>query len=200
MSRFAKGWCLMSAAFVIFLWPAAAEAHLMSSGMGPFYDGAEHLLSSLDDLLGIIALALLAGQNNKQHGRYILFALPASWIVGGFAGLMRSTEWQQPVVSSLSIVVVGAMLATRSQWTALTFAGTASLFGLLHGYLNGSSMGTTSRGWIGLMGIALTVFVSVAFLSSFSLLLKAAWTQIAVRVAGSWIVAIGLLMTGWALR
>jgi hypothetical protein len=30
--------------------------------------------------------------------------------------------------------------------------------------------------------------------------LRAPWTRIAVRVAGSWIAAIGLLLAGWALR
>jgi hypothetical protein len=30
--------------------------------------------------------------------------------------------------------------------------------------------------------------------------LVAAWARIAVRVAGSWIAAIGLLMLGWNLR
>jgi urease accessory protein len=30
--------------------------------------------------------------------------------------------------------------------------------------------------------------------------LRAAWARVAVRVAGSWIAAIGFLMLGWALR
>jgi len=30
--------------------------------------------------------------------------------------------------------------------------------------------------------------------------LRPAWSRIAVRVAGSWLAAIGLLMIGWSLR
>jgi hypothetical protein len=30
--------------------------------------------------------------------------------------------------------------------------------------------------------------------------LKAKWTRIAVRVAGSWIAAMGILLLGWAVK
>ena len=53
---------------VILVRPEAAKAHLVSTGLGPFYDGVTHLLVSPDDLLGVIALSLLAGLNSKGHG------------------------------------------------------------------------------------------------------------------------------------
>jgi urease accessory protein len=51
-----------------------------------------------------------------------------------------------------------------------------------------------------LCGIAAAVFVVVALVAAFVCRLRAPWTRIAVRVAGSWIAAIGLLLAGWALR
>ena len=42
--------------------------------------------------------------------------------------------------------------------------------------------------------------MSVVLLSAFVVTLKADWMRIAVRVAGSWIAAVGLLMLGWAYR
>ena len=44
------------------------------------------------------------------------------------------------------------------------------------------------------------VFVVVAIGASEVISLRAAWTRIAVRVAGSWIAATGLLLFGWSLR
>jgi len=44
------------------------------------------------------------------------------------------------------------------------------------------------------------VFVLVALASAFVVSLRAAWARMAVRVAGSWVAAIGLLMLGWSLR
>jgi hypothetical protein len=44
------------------------------------------------------------------------------------------------------------------------------------------------------------LFIVVTLVSAFVVSLKQQWARIAVRVAGSWIVATGLLMIGWAMR
>ena len=44
------------------------------------------------------------------------------------------------------------------------------------------------------------VFTLVALAASFVVPLRAAWARVAVRVAGSWIAAIGLLLIGWGVR
>ena len=51
-----------------------------------------------------------------------------------------------------------------------------------------------------LLGLASVVFVLVALAAAVSASLRAQWARIAVRVAGSWIAASGLLMLGWAVR
>lgn len=42
--------------------------------------------------------------------------------------------------------------------------------------------------------------VIVALVSAFIVSLKQSWTRIVVRVAGSWVAAIGMLMFGWILH
>jgi hypothetical protein len=44
------------------------------------------------------------------------------------------------------------------------------------------------------------LFVVVALAAAMVVAIRAPWGRIAVRVAGSWIVAIGLLLLGWTLR
>jgi hypothetical protein len=44
------------------------------------------------------------------------------------------------------------------------------------------------------------VFVLIVFAAAFVVQLRVQWARIAVRVAGSWIAASGLLMLGWSLR
>jgi hypothetical protein len=44
------------------------------------------------------------------------------------------------------------------------------------------------------------LFVLVALVSAFVVSLKPPWTRIVVRVAGSWVAAMGLLMVGWFFR
>ena len=68
-----------------------AEAHLNTTGMGPFYDGLMHFLMSPEDIVPVLALALLAGLRGASHGRRALFTLPVAWLLGALAGLSAVT-------------------------------------------------------------------------------------------------------------
>ncbi len=46
----------------------------------------------------------------------------------------------------------------------------------------------------------MSLFVVVALATALVVSLTRPWTRIVVRVAGSWIVATGLLLMGWWLR
>ena len=74
------------------------------------------------------------------------------------------------------------------------------MFGFFHGYLNGTGINRFDDGAYVLAGLAATVFVVVAVFASLVIPLRRPWARIAVRVAGSWIAASGLLLLGWALR
>ena len=65
-----------------------AEAHLVTTGLGPAYDGILHFLTFPEDLVPVSMLALLAGQCGRQTARRILFVLPLAWLVGGLAGMV----------------------------------------------------------------------------------------------------------------
>jgi hypothetical protein len=45
-----------------------------------------------------------------------------------------------------------------------------------------------------------TLFVIIALVSALIVSLKKPWTRIVVRVAGSWVAAIGMLMVDWLLH
>jgi hypothetical protein len=66
--------------------------------------------------------------------------------------------------------------------------------------LNGTSIASDESARLGVAGITASVFVVVALVSAAVVSLPAAWMRIAVRVIGSWIAAIGLLLLGWSLR
>jgi hydrogenase/urease accessory protein HupE len=72
--------------------------------------------------------------------------------------------------------------------------------GLFHGYLNGAAMSQAKLGALGLAGIVSTLFVVTALAAAAVVAVRVPWGRIAVRVAGSWIAAIGLLLLGWTLR
>jgi urease accessory protein len=76
----------------------------------------------------------------------------------------------------------------------------AAVIGLYHGYLNGTGMGQPGAAAVALLGLTGAVFALVALVAAFVVELRAGWARIAVRVAGSWIAASGLLLLGWAAR
>jgi urease accessory protein len=179
----------------------SAHAHLMNTGFGPFYDGLTHLFVTPEDLLPVIALALLAGLRGPRFGRAVLFALPAAWLVGSAAGLLLAPRVTLPVAETIVTIALGALLAADCPLPLAAVGGLAILLGLLHGSLNGSELPkTNASAQISAAGVAAALFVVVSLLAGQAASVRVPWTRVAVRVAGSWIVAIGLLMLGWAMR
>jgi urease accessory protein len=187
-------------ALAVVSFPAVAQAHLVTTGLGPVYDGIGHLFLSPEDWLAVLALALLAGLSGPSFGRRVLFALPLAWIAGGIVGLGRSSELSLPVATTLTLLVVGALVAVGRKLPMGIVVGLTILVGGLHGYLNGTAMSGARLGLLGLIGVAGALFVLVALVAAFVVSLRAPWTRIAVRVAGSWIVAISMLILGWTFR
>ncbi len=180
--------------------PGQVEAHLNSTGMGSIYDGLAHFLTSLEDLVPALALALLAGLRGPSHGRRALFVLPVAWLLGGFLGLAVAAASGSAVVSSMWFLLLGGLLAADAKLSLGVLTILVTLFGLHHGYLNGIGLGTSAASVVALVGLAFAVFTLVALAAASVVQLRAEWARIAVRVVGSWIAACGILMFGWAIR
>jgi hydrogenase/urease accessory protein HupE len=168
--------------------------------MGPIYDGLVHFATSLEDVIPVLALALLAGLRGATYGRRALFVLPAAWVVAGFFSLTASATSGSPVASSLWFLMLGGLVAADAKLSLAVATALVVLLGLHHGYLNGAGVGVSEAAVVALLGIASAVFVLVALAASLVVRLRADWARIAVRVAGSWIAASGILMLGWAMR
>ncbi len=178
--------------------PVRISAHLVSTGLGPLFDGMGHVVVTPEDLLPVLALALLAGLGGKAYGRRVLFVLPGAWLAGGLVGL--AVGWSAPLaVTGLSFLILGGLVAADRPVSEKVGVGLAVALGVLHGHMNGVEMGAAGIGVAGLLGAVATLFVLVSLVMGFVVSLRRPWTRIAVRVAGSWIVAVGLLYLGWTL-
>jgi len=195
---------ILSAILALWLCPALAEAHLVTTGLGPVYDGIDHFFLSPADEIPALALALLAGLRGTAAGRRALAVLPVAWLAGGWAGL-ATRGWSAPpeeMVGALSLLLLGVLVASDIALPAAVVAGLAGLLGLAHGFLDGvgflqAGMG---KGMLEITGIAVTLFVLVALGAAAAVVAKPMWARTAVRVLGSWIAASGLLWTGWVLH
>jgi urease accessory protein len=181
------------------LLPVAANAHLVTTGFGPFYDGVSHFLLTPEDALPALALALLAGLRGAHAGRIVLFALPGAWLACGLVGLAHPTTLSTGTLTTVSFLALGGLLAADARLRPGWVVAIALVVGALHGYLDGSAMAAANLGIPGLLGIVVALFVLVALAAALVVALRAPWALIAVRVAGSWIAAVGILLLGWSL-
>jgi urease accessory protein len=177
-----------------------AQAHLMNSGFGPFYDGLAHPLISPEDLLPAVAMTLLAGLGGARQGRFVLATLPPAWLAGmaaGWAiGLPAAPSWLNAAVT----VLLGALVASDLRLRLGVVIGSAAALGALHGYDNGHELAAATGGLVAIAGIACSLFAIVSLLAGQTAVLRAQWARLAVRISGSWIAAVGLLMLGWSVR
>jgi hydrogenase/urease accessory protein HupE len=184
--------------FALVCLPSRAAAHLVTTGLGPVYDGIGHLLLTPEDLVPVLALSMFAGLRGATAGRRTLLFLPLAWLTGGLCGLLFEIQTPFPI-PALSFLFLGALVAADRRMPAHGVAALSIALGIAHGFLNGTALQQGPEA-LGLIGIMATLFTLVALVSALVVSLERPWTRIVVRVLGSWIVASGILMLGWALR
>jgi len=183
--------------FVIGL-PARAGAHLVTSGLGPVYDGMEHMLLSPDQWIMVAGLGLLAGLNGAAAGRAALFSFPCAWFAGGGTGHLIHLPLPL-LIPGVALLVVGGLVAADLKAGRKIVVAVAVVLGFLQGYLNGVPPGAVDGAPLALLGASVVAFVILALGAGLAVNVEG-WRRIVVRVAGSWMAAIGILLLGWTIR
>lgn len=162
----------------------------------------EHNGISLGALLAVAALGLLAGARGREVLRMAAPVFGVCWLVGGLAG-----SWGLPVAMSVmsaniatagTLMLLGVMVAMDRTLPRRVFAVIGGLTGLVHGAVNAREI--VHPGMVQVLCIAGAAVTLATCIGWLAMRAKAAWMRIVVRVAGSWIAAIGLLVLGWAIR
>jgi len=180
--------------------PVVAQAHLVTSGLGPFYDGALHLLLSPADLLGLLAMALLAGLRGRQAARWTVVALPLAWLCAGLIGMQLPLVPDLAWVGIVSFMLLGGLVAADARLPSLGMAMLGVIYGTLQGLSSGAGLVAAGAGFTSLGGVVLTVLLLALLISAAVAPLQVFWARVAVRIAGSWVVAVGMLMLGWMVH
>jgi urease accessory protein len=150
-------------------------------------------------VLAWIALALFAGQQRKKGALLILSIFPAAILLGATLALV----FPQPVWLSAANLAIIPLL---SLGVALAFSCPGSLIivlsaavGLLQGLANGAEITGAISPWRFIPGLAAAAVLVIAYGVGIVRSLEKPWTRIAVRVAGSWIAAIGIMICAFRL-
>ena len=181
---------------LLVLVPGAAQAHLASTRFGDFYAGMLHPATALEHLLPIFALGLLAGLQEPRVGRWILLAVPTGLLAGVLLAQLGPAPAAVAWVNRASFVVLGLLVAGGWRLPAALLVALAAAFAVTHGYENGTALGEGAKLHLFALGGASAGLITVALAAAAALSLqrRADWIRIAVRTAGSWIAAVGLIV------
>ncbi|HOV04093.1 MAG TPA: HupE/UreJ family protein [Hyphomicrobiales bacterium] len=171
-----------------------ALAHTGVGAVNGFSAGATHPLFGFDHLLAMVAVGLIA---TGLKGR-ALYAVPAAFVgfmaVGAILGIAGIGVPAVETGIALSLVVFGAMIATRLKVaTTLAVAATA-LFAIFHGHAHGTEMPLAASGAAYAAGFLIATAALHASgiglgLAAERLLARAG--TVLVRIAGVAVMAVG---------
>jgi hypothetical protein len=191
-------WRAPALALVLILAPGAAQAHLVETGLGPVYDGAAHLAASPEQYVPLLGAALYAGLGGQACARLAILLLPAAWFMGNLlGGLSGAPHLAAP--TWLFLLLAGGLVASDLHLPGCGTAACVAVVGLALGYTNGLATAQFLQPARAALGATAEIFVTVSLVAA-AASTATGWKKIAVRVAGSWIAASGLLALGWALR
>jgi nickel/cobalt exporter len=154
--------------------PTPASAHLVNTDVGEFYAGMMHPLTSAEHLLPILALALLAIQCGKPAARTTLFAFPLALLAGTIAGSRLPPFAFFHFANLIVLVGLGGLLTLGDRLNRINpvaLGALALLTGSILGYRSGIDMAASKVAAQFMPGVALTGFIVVALVVS--------WTPVA---------------------
>ena len=115
-----------------------------------------------------------------------------------------TVDWDFPISKTIldrgaivGLMVLLSLVAAAWRLPIAILYAIPVLFGLSHGFANGTAISADIKAYLFIPGVGLAGLMVAAYgmiATDFLLRRKANWMQIAVRVAGSWIAAIGILV------
>lgn len=182
--------------------PLLAVAHPIK-GVGDFYAGMLHPLTSLDFVLPLIALALFAGQQRREAAIAALGVFPIALMASAATmavlhisstSLPHTMEWLGPAVMS----VTGICVALSLRVPTLAAAPLFGICGFILGATQGLETSPTTSAPKFILGVGCAGLLVTAYGIGLVRRLQRPWAHIAVRVAGSWVAAAGLMVLALA--
>jgi hypothetical protein len=177
--------------------PTPSYAHLVNSGLGPFYDGALHLMLSPMDLVGLVTLSLFAASQGAEAGRLLIVVAPIAWLLAGTVALFSQMNGSFAVVNAGTLVLLGGSAALGLKPSPPVAAVAAAVFGGLLGFQSGVELRTADADWVALIGTVAIVLAVIILVSALIISYTALAFRVVLRILGSWAAATGLLSIGW---
>lgn len=191
---------LQSVAALAVVAPAPAHAHSISVRFGSFYSGMLHPLTALEHLLAFLVLGVLFGLQERRRGALGVLCFAGALAVGAVIALALGAEPVLGSAATASLAVAGALVALALALSTAWVVVLAVVFGLVHGFENGTAFAPGSGGPLYVLGLAMSGYLVVTLLSAAVHGARSRrWALVGLRTLGSWVGALGLMMLGLAV-
>lgn len=190
---------IAAALAVLCLCAATAGAHVIAPGYSVFDNGALHAAISPQLAVPLVALGVALGRGSRTAA----INCGLLWLAAFFAGALLWNRPGNPLAgfgTPLAFMAAGAALLSpgRFAWAACAFG--ALLIGAATGGIGRlEDLASDTPGWFTLgtgCGAALILFFAAEASSRYN----PGWLAIPVRIAASWLMAIGLMFLAVTLR
>jgi len=179
------------------LLPTPALAHPVNTQIEDFYAGMMHPLTSIEHLLPILALALLAGQCGSRAKPAILVVFPLALLGSTLAGSLLPPFGFLHLANLVVIVGLGGLIALDNRLDRLSpaAAGVAALLaGLILGYLCGIDMAASKVAHRFILGVALTGLLAVTLIAIWVPAASWRWGRTLIKLAGMCFAVAGMVL------
>lgn len=174
--------------------PAHARAH-SGVDMGDFYAGLTQAVFHWELLLLALAAGLWASQADDPDNVRIPVAFLVATAVGAAAGLWGPTQVPSFWPVRIEALVLGLLVAIRLRLSKVAIV-VAALGGVTYGWVAAAGEAPDVGKPIPYaLGLVAGVFVLFGWVLAFTDRFRAFWVDVAVRVVGSWIATISLLVS-----
>ena len=180
----------------------SASAHIMMEGAGEITNGALHPLMTPAHVLVLLATGLLWGQNARDKDSNPLRVFAPVLVVALLATLpsLLSGELWQPLVIGVSLVLA-SLVALELRLPRAAVIALAALSAVVIGLDSGAEADSSAAKIKTLAGTWVTASAVVFYIAACASNAQGKpWARTAIRVIGSWIVAIALMVLAFSLR
>lgn len=190
---------LMTFLIIFILVPGSAWAHIESGQAGGFLSGLSHPVSGLDHVLAMVAVGLWGAQLGAPAMWLLPVAFPMMMAFGGMLGLMGIPVPGIEIGIALSGVVLGALILGETKMPLFGALLMVAIFAVFHGHAHGTELEAGQNAMLYSLGFVICTGTLHGLGIVMGLAHRWSFGRIALRGAGSLVMAGGLFFLWGAL-
>ena len=184
---------------LLLFWPLAAWAHVESGQAGGFASGLLHPVSGLDHVLAMVAVGLWGAQLGQPSMWLLPVAFPMMMALGGMLGLIGVPVPGIEIGIAVSGIVLGALILGQMKMPTPVALGIVAFFAIFHGHAHGTELPTGQNAILYSLGFVIATGTLHAVGITLGLIHRWNAGRVALRCAGSLVLAGGLFFLWGAL-